>query len=70
MAKPGITWHSKGKGDDHRIDYVFFKGPKLKAVKSESHNVFFNEAFSINGKTISYPSDHGFVVTTFELLGL
>ncbi len=68
IANPGITWHTKGKSDDHRIDYVFFKGPKLKAIKSESYNVFFKEPFSINGKTICYPSDHGIVVTTFDFL--
>ena len=66
VAKPGITWHTKGKNDDYRIDYIFYKSPKLKAIKSESYKVFFDEPFSINGKTIQYPSDHGFVVTTFR----
>ncbi len=64
---PGITWHTKGKNDDHRIDYIFYKGTKLRAIKSESYKAFLNEPFSINGKTIAYPSDHGFVVTTFAL---
>lgn len=67
IKHPGITWHSKGKNDDHRIDYIFYKGTKLKVIKSESYKVFFNDPFTINGKTITYPSDHGFVVTTFEL---
>jgi len=67
-ANPGITWHTKGKNDAHRIDYIFFKGPKLKALKSESYKVFFNEPFMINGKIIPYPSDHGFVLSVFELL--
>tara|TARA_R110000744_G_scaffold123214_2_gene228325 strand:- start:175 stop:1083 length:909 start_codon:yes stop_codon:yes gene_type:complete len=66
-AAPGITWHTKGKNDDHRIDYIFYKGAQLKTNKSESFKVFFGEPFSINGKTIEYPSDHGFVVTTFEV---
>ncbi len=67
IAQPGITWHTKGKNDDHRIDYIFYKGPKLKAVKSESYKVFFNAPFTISAKTTIYPSDHGFVVTTFEI---
>ena len=67
ITHPGITWHTKGKSDDHRIDYIFYKSPKLKAIKSKSYKVFFDEPFSIHGKTIQYPSDHGIVVTTFEL---
>jgi len=62
---PGITWHTKGKNDDHRIDYIFYKGVKIEAATSESYKAFFGESFSINGKKIPYPSDHGFVVTTF-----
>lgn len=67
IAKPGITWHAKGKNDAHRIDYIFYKGPRLKAVTSESYNVFFNEPFTLGATTTSYPSDHGFVVTTFKI---
>jgi exonuclease III len=67
ITHPGITWHTKGRNDDHRIDYIFYKGAKLKAIKSDSYKVFFAEPLSINGKTITYPSDHGFVVTTFEV---
>lgn len=67
LADPGITWHTKGKNDDHRIDYIFYKGTKIRAVRSESYRAFFGEPFSINGKTINYPSDHGFVLTTFEI---
>ena len=64
---PGITWHTKGENDDHRIDYIFYKSPKLKAIKSESYKVFFDETIKLNGKEILYPSDHGFVVTTFKI---
>lgn len=67
IAHPGITWHTKGKNDDHRIDYIFYKGSKLKAIQSKSYIAFLNEPFSINDKTMTYPSDHGFVVTTFGL---
>jgi exonuclease III len=67
IAHPGITWHTKGEKDSHRIDYIFYKSPKLKAIKSESYKVFWNEAIKFNDKEILYPSDHGFVVTTFEM---
>lgn len=66
-AFPGITWHTKGEKDAHRIDYIFYKSPKLKALKSESFKVFLEETIKLNGKEILYPSDHGFVVTTFKI---
>ncbi|MBC8770482.1 endonuclease/exonuclease/phosphatase family protein [Arenibacter sp. BSSL-BM3] len=67
ISHPGTTWHTKGRNDNHRIDYIFYKGARLEAIKSESYKVFFAEPFSINGKMITYPSDHGFVVTTFRI---
>lgn len=66
IAHPGITWDSKGVKDEHRIDYIFYKGEALKPVASDSHMAHLGEPFSINGKTFPYPSDHGFVVTTFS----
>lgn len=65
---PGITWHTKGKNNAHRIDYIFYKGESIKAIKSDSYKAFFNEPLLINNKEIRYPSDHGFVVTTFKIL--
>lgn len=67
IKHPGITWHTKGEKDSHRIDYIFYKSPKLIALKSESYKVFFNDMIKLNGKEILYPSDHGFVVTTFKI---
>lgn len=66
-VSPGITWHTKGEKDAHRIDYIFYKSPKLKALKSESFKVFLEETIKLNDKEILYPSDHGFVVTTFKI---
>lgn len=65
LANLGITWDSKGVKDEHRIDYIFYKGDALKAIDSKSYKAFLGEPFSINGKTFAYPSDHGFVLTTF-----
>lgn len=68
VASPGITWDTKGKNDAHRIDYIFYKSKSLRAIQSESYKAFLDEAFSINDKQFQYPSDHGIVVTTFEIL--
>jgi len=63
---PGITWDSKDAVDSHRIDYIFYKGG-LRAISSQSYMAFFGEPIHLNGKEITYPSDHGFVITTFQL---
>jgi len=62
----GITWDNKKRNDSHRIDYIFYKGKSIKSTNSKSYMNFFNEPLSINGKEIIYPSDHGFVVTSFK----
>ncbi|SFT00192.1 Exonuclease III [Zhouia amylolytica] len=67
IQNPGITWDVKDKKDEHRIDYIFYKGAKLTPISSGSYKAFLNEPFQINNKTIRYPSDHGFVVTTFKI---
>lgn len=68
ISFPGITWNTKGKNDSHRIDYIFHKGKSLRPIKSDSYNAFLDEPISINNKEIRYPSDHGIVVTTYEVL--
>lgn len=68
LTHPGITWDTEGKVDEHRIDYIFYKGNKLKPIKSETYNAFLNTPITINGKTFLYPSDHGFLVTTFQIV--
>lgn len=67
VKHPGITWDVKGKVDEHRIDYIYYKGKKLKAIKSESYKAHLGETILLNGQLIPYPSDHGLVVTTFVL---
>lgn len=68
ISSPGITWDIKGINDSHRIDYIFYKGNSIQAIQSNSFKAFLNEPFLINNKEFLYPSDHGFVVTTFEIL--
>lgn len=67
ISHPGITWDKKGRKDSHRIDYIFYKGKSLKSKESTSYNSYFNEVLNINDKKINYPSDHGIVVTTFQI---
>lgn len=62
---PGITWDVKGKKDEHRIDYIFYKGQALTAITSESYKAHLGENILLNDKNIPYPSDHGIVLTTF-----
>jgi len=66
VTQPGITWDSPGKRDEHRIDYIYFAGDKILPIASEVHKVPFNEPITVGGKTSMYPSDHGFVLTTFR----
>ena len=67
IKHPGITWDHKERDDSHRIDYIFYKGKKLKSTQSKTYMQFFNEQIEINNKRFAYPSDHGIVVTTFKL---
>lgn len=68
IASPGITWDSKGKKDEHRIDYIFYKGKKLRPTRSESFKTMLGEPMLIKSKMVQYPSDHGIVVTNFDLI--
>jgi hypothetical protein len=65
LEQPGITWDVKGKKDEHRIDYIFYKGNALRAIASESYKAHLGEMIVLEGREIPYPSDHGIVVTTF-----
>jgi hypothetical protein len=51
-----------------RIDYLYSKGKNLKIKDSESYVAPFSQEFTFRGKTYkNFPSDHGFVLTTFQL---
>lgn len=74
LTHPGITWISGvdadgkfGYNKQDRIDYLYYKGNCIKAIDSESHTVPPGEILNFKGKEIMYPSDHGFVLTTFEI---
>jgi len=74
LTHPGVTWISGldeagnfGYSKQDRIDYLYYKGSKLKPIYSESHIVPPGEILEFKNKKIMYPSDHGFVLTTFEI---
>ncbi len=67
LTHPGITWNAKGKKDEHRIDYIFYKGYQLNLIESKSYQAYLGEPLELNGKKIPYPSDHGFVLSTFDI---
>lgn len=67
FTHPGITWDLPEVKDEHRIDYIFYKGSKIEAVNSETYMMPYNHILKINGKSFLYPSDHGLVITTFRL---
>lgn len=63
----GITWDMPGVKDEHRIDYIFCKSPDLKPIATQTYFAQFGDTLQLNDKAIAYPSDHGIVVTTFEI---
>lgn len=74
LKNPGITWISGidkngkfGYSKQDRIDYLYYKGSKLKPIHSESFVCPPGEILKFRDKNIMYPSDHGFVLTTFEI---
>ena len=52
-----------------RIDFIYYVGDKIRPVSSEIYMARWNETLEVNGQTSMYPSDHGFVLTTFEWVG-
>lgn len=67
VTHPGITWDRPGIRDEHRIDYIFYQGPALQAVASATYQAHLGDTLWVEGVGIPYPSDHGLVLTTFEL---
>ena len=48
-----------------RIDYIYYTGKTIKAVESQCYDHVLGEPFTFKGEDFFYPSDHGFVLTTF-----
>lgn len=69
VTELGPTWYWTGSNKDRldRIDYIYYQGKKLKAIKSESFNNDIGEDLEFKGSKSFYASDHGLVLTTFSL---
>ena len=50
-----------------RIDYIYYQGKTIKAIESQCYDNILGEQFSFKGEEFFYPSDHGFVLTTFQI---
>ena len=74
FTDPGITWLSgadlSGEWGYHRqdrIDYIYSLGSHLEIIDSASFDVPPGEILIFGEGGYMYPSDHGFVLTTFRL---
>ena len=66
----GPTWYWDSKGEkkqSDRIDFIYYQGKKLHAVQSEYYNQSIGGDLDFYGEKFFYPSDHGFVLTTFTM---
>ena len=70
--KLGVTWITEADSVEtphrsDRIDFIYYKSRNIKAVDSERYDNLLGEPFTFNGKQFFYASDHGFVLTRFQL---
>lgn len=73
---PGITWLyevAQAEGEPElptrrdRIDFIYGAGDALQTVDSECGNAPLDSLFRFRGEAFRYPSDHGFVLTTYRI---
>lgn len=50
-----------------RIDYIYYQGKTIQAQESASYDQELGKNLSFAGEEFFYPSDHGFVLTTFSV---
>ena len=50
-----------------RIDYIYYMGNKLSVRKSNVYDNDLGQTFTFRGKDFFYGSDHGFVLTDFNI---
>lgn len=72
VKDPGATWlydadvaETPNRFD--RIDFIYYQGKTIKARTAEIHNHRLGELYRFRGEDFFYPSDHGFVLTTFAI---
>lgn len=50
-----------------RIDFIYYQGKTIQAVASQCYDNILGESFSFKGEDFFYASDHGFVLTIFQI---
>lgn len=72
VANLGVTWltdadslETERRSD--RIDFIYYQGKNIRAIESECYDNSLAKTFSFKGEDFFYPSDHGFVLSEFEI---
>lgn len=68
----GTTWLTAADSVEtpdrsDRIDFIYYRGATIKAVESQCYDQILGDEFEFMGRKFFYPSDHGFVLTKFEI---
>lgn len=50
-----------------RIDFIYYQGNTIKATEAEAHDTEVGNMYSFKGEDFFYASDHGFMLTTFQI---
>lgn len=72
VADLGVTWLTDADSLEtecrmDRIDFIYYQGKTIQAIESACYDNSLGKTFTFKGKDFFYPSDHGFVLTTFEI---
>lgn len=68
----GTTWMTDADSlatmnRQDRIDFIYYTGRTIRAINSECHYHPLGELYTYKGEDFLYASDHGFVLTTFQI---
>ena len=66
VVEPTVELRKQKSTRQDRIDYIYYKGSSLEAIQSECHYSTVGDKIIYHGQEFFYPSDHGFLVTTFK----
>ena len=72
VANLGVTWLTDADSLEtecrmDRIDFIYYQGKTIQAIASECNDNSLGKTFTFKGEDFFYPSDHGFVLSKFEL---
>lgn len=72
VKKIGVTWLTDADSLEtecrmDRIDFIYYQGKTIQAVESECYDNSLAKTFTFKGEDFFYPSDHGFVLSKFEI---